>query len=209
MSKYLKRHPSHICSTTRGGNPTLATTIARGEIARRALTVRVLGYIITPVLCIFPITIIDLLGRTKFRHGIDPPPAVGLLGVITASLQGTLNTILLCFDPSIVAVVFWPHWKKRKERERMQRRAREARPQPNPPPPAPASQPSVLGDPEMGESKTTDGGSQDIVMSTIHYDHGLEIYGHFEVYEISDIDITFTSTIGYDTEELAEIFRGL
>lgn len=92
----------------------------------------------------------------------------------------------------------------------MQRRARLAQPQPDHPPASTSAlKRPVLGEPEMGELKTTEGESQDIVMTSLHWDHGLEIYGHLEAHEISDFDLTFTSTIGYNTDELVEIFHGL
>ena len=127
--------------------------------------------------------------------------------VITAGLLGTLNTILLAFDPSVVAVVFWPTWEK-KEQERKENRNSVAQRQPGRPAPALNGKPSTLGDPDMSQSKTTQYETQDRYMTAI-YDHGLELYGHLEVHELSDIDISLTSTIGYNTDELAEIFHGL
>jgi hypothetical protein len=204
LSTYPRRHPSQVRSTVSGVNPTLAATLARGEMARRALTVRVLGYIVAPVFSVFPTVIIDLLGRLAVRH--THPQATLLLAAITAGLMGTFNTLLLIFDPSVVAVVFWPHCQKRKEQQRRQKRIRSAQHLPSPQAPASASKPSALRNPEVGQTKSTEHETQDIVLTSLHYDHGIEFH---DVHEITDLDISLTSTIGYDTEELAEIFHGL
>lgn len=63
-------------------------------------------------------------------------------------------------------------------------------------------------DPEMGVSRTSSQ-DQDMVITTFQYDHGLEFFGHLAVNEAPDLDTTVTSTIGYNAEELAEIFHGL
>ena len=103
MSDYLKRHPSQVYSSTNGTSTALAT-MERREMARRALTVRVLGYIA----CV--------------RPDITIPQSVERFAAIMAGLTGTINTLLCCFDPSVVAVVFWPYWKKRKDRARARMR---------------------------------------------------------------------------------------
>jgi hypothetical protein len=205
MSKNQKRHPSCLPSTSTSVHTMLTTTLARGEMARRALTVRLLGYIITPAICVFPTIIIDLMSRA--RPVQDCPPLLRLIAGITASLMGTCNTIFFGLDPSVVAVVFWPYWKKEQERTRKQ--INFAQPRSDPPAPASTRKLPVLGDLEMGEPKLVECETQDTVISTPHHLDGLEFDGHFEVHKTVDFDTSVTSTIGYDTDELARIFHGL
>ena len=205
MSEYLKRHPSQAQSSTDHAGTAVTATVERREMARRALTVRVLGYIIVPVFCVFPGVIADII--TRARPDIEVPFWVELFSAITAGLVGTLNTIMLCFDPSIIAVVFWPFWKKRRDRERMQKRNKLPRPSTQT---YKTALPGGLGDPAIGGTTTsTTDGTQDMVSTTFQYDHGLEFFGHLAVDETLDADTTFASTIGYNAEELAEVFHGL
>jgi hypothetical protein len=210
MSEYQKRHPSQVSSGSTDVNTALSTTMQRREMARRALTVRLLGYIMVPVICVFPGVITDIIKRA--RPDITFPWAVELITDITAGLMGTFNTILLSFDPSVVAVVFWPLWKKRREkkekkmRERNKLVQRAQRPNPLATVPAPAltstDNPPALGDPEMGGPLVSQYESQGMA-------YGLEFYGHLTVSEAADADTSVTSTIGYNADELAEIFRDL
>ncbi len=204
MSDYLRRHPSVVHSGADDVGTALTTTMERREIARRALTVRVLGYIFVPVICVFPGVIADII--TRARPDISVPFEVELFADITAGLMGTLNTILLGFDPSVVAVVFWPYWKRRKDKKRMEKRNKSAQP---------GAQthktvlPGVSGDPEVGGTVTSAYETQSTATTTFQYDHGLEFFGHLTVDETVDLGTTVTSTIGYNAEELAEIFHGL
>jgi hypothetical protein len=211
MSEYQKRHPSEVSSGSTNVNTALATTMQRREMARRALTVRVLGYIMVPVICVFPGVIADII--TRARPDITVPWAVELITDITAGLMGTFNTILLSFDPSVVAVVFWPLWKKRREkkeemmreRNKLVQRPKRSNPLAAAPAPAPAltsTNPSTLGDPEMGGPLVSQYDSQGMI-------HGLEFYGHLTVSEATDAETSVTSTIGYNPDELAEIFHDL
>ena len=204
MSEYLRRHPSVVQSSPDDVGNTVTTTMERREIARRALTVRVLGYIFVPVICVFPGVIADII--TRARPDISVPSWVELFADITAGLMGTLNTILLGFDPSVVAVVFWPYWKKRKDKKRMQKRNKSAQGGAQTHKPA---LPGGPGDPEVGGTATSAYETQDMANTTFQYDHGLEFFGHLAVDETVDLGTTVTSTIGYNAEELAEIFHGL
>jgi len=185
-------------------NAAVTTTLERREMARRALTVRVLGYIIVPVICVFPGVIADI--RTRANPGAPVRFEVELYAAITAGLMGSFNTIMLAFDPSVVAVVFWPYWKKRMERKRMQKRNKSARPGTQT---CKTALPPISGDPELGGTPTTSYETQDMVITTFQHDHGLEFFGHLGVNETADLETTVTSTIGYNAEELAEIFHGL
>ena len=173
-------------------------------MARRALTVRVLGYVIVPVICVFPGVFADII--TRARPDITVPFGVELFAGITAGMMGTLNTIMLGFDPSVVAVVFWPYWKKRKDRKRMQKRNKSAQYGAKTYKPALTG---VSGDSEMGGTASSAYETQDMANTASQYDHGLEFFGHLVVDETVDLGTTVTSTIGYNAEELAEIFHGL
>jgi hypothetical protein len=204
ISEYLKRHPSQLHGSSDDAGAVITTTVERREMARRALTVRVLGYIIVPVICVFPGLITDII--TRVRSDITLPFEADLFAAITAGLMGTFNTILLCFDPSIVAVVFWPYWKRRKDRKRMQKRNTPA------PPSAQTCKtilPGLWGDPAIGGTATSTYKTQEMGNMTSQHDHGLEFFGHLVADETDDLEISVTSTIGYNAEELAEVFHGL
>ncbi len=204
MSDYLKRHPSEVRSSPNDVGTALTTTMERREIARRALTVRVLGYIIVPVICVFPGVIADII--TRARPDISVPSGVDLFAGVTCGLMGTLNTILIGFDPSVVAVVFWPYWKKMKDKKRIQKLNRSAQRSTQT---YKSALPGGLGAPEVGGTATSAYETQEMANTTFQYDHGLEFFGHLTVDETVDLGTTVTSTIGYNAEELAEIFHGL
>jgi len=203
--RHLNRHTSQIHRAYTGvGVDDMA--LARRDLARRALTVRVLGYISVPVICIFPGVIVDFVARV--RPGINIPPVVPLIAAITAGLMGTFNAVLLSFDPSIVAVVFWPHWKKEKVQERLRRhiiQLESGQPEPTAPPHKP-----ILGDIEMAETKDE---TQAVVVTTIHLenadDRGLEFHKHSAMPGELDLENSGTSTTGYNISDLAKIFHGL
>lgn len=202
MSDYLKRHPSQAHPSSDDVNAAIAATMERREMARRALTVRVLGYMVVPFVCVFPGVVTDVI--TRARPDISIPAVVELVAAITAGLMGTFNTILLCFDPSIVAVVFWPFWKKRKDKKTAQKRNKSTQPSAldKPLPPLPK-------DPEMGGTPTSSYETQETVITPFQHDYSLELFAHFAVNETLTGATTVTSTIGYDAEELANIFYGL
>lgn len=205
MSEYLTRHPPHAHATADDTRTALAALMARRDVARRALTVRVLGYMLVPVLCVLPGVVSDII--TRARPDVAVPPAVELVAAVAAGLMGTLNTLLICFDPSVVSVVFWPFWRARRDRRRGRARARSRSMQRDGPadelPPPPSK------DPEMGETLASSYGNQETVITTVQNDHDLEFFGHLAVNPALDSATTVTSTIGYDAEALAEIFHGL
>ena len=182
--------------------------LARRDLARRALTIRLLGYISVPVICVLPGVVMDFIAR--IRPGLVPP-VVPLIVAITAGLMGTFNAILLSFDPSVVAVVFWPHWKKKKEQERRRQNFKVVRRQPERP--VSTSKPLLLGDIEIAETKVVRDETQGVVVTTIQFqntdDHGLEPHGHSATLNTLDLENNGTSTIGYDVSDLAEIYHGL
>ena len=200
----LKRRASRGCSSSSDAD-TADMMLARQDLARRALTIRVLGYISVPVICVFPGVMMDFIART--RPGFFPP-LVPVIAAITAGLMGTFNAILLSFDPSVVAVVFWPHWKKKKERERLRQKFKPVRRQSERP--VSTSKPLYLGDIEIAETKVVRDESQGVVVTTIHVqDHGLESHEHPATLDALDLENNSTSTLGYTVSDLAEIYRGL
>ena len=69
--------------------------------------------------------------------------------------------------------------------------------------------PGGSGDSEIGGTTTSAYETQEMANTTSQHDHGLEFFGHLTVGETVDLGTTVTSTIGYNAEELAEIFQGL
>jgi len=150
------------------------------------------------------------------RPDVYVPPVVPLMAAVTAGLMGTFNTILISFDPSVVAVVFWPHWKKKREQKRLRqdrKEAKAARLHLQPEPPASPHKTSFLGDMEMAQTKIAGNDTQEVVITTIHLqnvgDHGLELHGHSTIPDGLDLENNGTSTIGYNMNDLAKIYHGL
>lgn len=112
-SHYLAQNPQTRSVSSTNITATLAATLARRDLARRALTARVLGYIIVPVICVAPGVIAEVIARS--RPDITIPSLVTLITASTAGLMGTFNTIVLSFDPSVVAVVFARRIHERRE----------------------------------------------------------------------------------------------
>ena len=201
-----KLHALEGCSNSLDGDAA-AMMLARRDMARRALTIRVLGYISVPVICVFPGVMMDFVAR------ISPgffPPVIPLIAAITAGLMGTFNGALLSFDPSVVAVVFWPRWKKRKEQERLRQKFKAVR---RPPEPLVMnSKPLLLGDIEIAETKVVRDESQGTIATTIHFqNHDLDSHMHSATLSGPDLENSGTSTTGcsYTVSDLAEIYHGL
>lgn len=208
--RYLQADTSQVHSTDVGTGLAVAMVLAKRDIARRALTVRVLGYISVPVVCIFPGVIIDLIARGRPECPI--PPVFPLLAAITAGLMGTFNAILLSFDPSVVAVVFWPHWKKKEGQARLRQNmkaAKAARHLPEPQSSTPKS--TILGEIEMAQTKVVGDETQGLSISTIHFqdadDRGHE--SNIDFTKTVDLEDSQTSTADYNICELVEIYHGL
>lgn len=205
----LTRHPSVVCSNSHGVDIALNTTLARRDIARRALTVRVLGYISVPVICVFPGVLIDFIARG--RPDVYIPRTVPLVAAVTAGLMGTFNAILISFDPSVVAVVLWPHWMKKKEQERLELDRKAGLQQPELT--ASSCKPAFLGDIEMAQTKVVGIETQEVVVTTVHLqnagEHGLELHGHSAIPDGLDLEDSGTSTFGYNMNDLAKIYHGL
>ena len=159
-----------------------------------------LGYISVPVICVFPGVIVDFIARA--RPDVNIPSVVTLITAITAGLMGTFNATLLSFDPSVVAVVFWSH-RKKKERKRPRQNCKVGTPEPL----TSIGKPQLMGDIEIAETKDE---SQGVAVTTVHIqnanDHGLEFHGHSDALDLENSD---TSTIGYDMGDLASMYHGL
>ena len=99
--EHNKRNPSsHVTTDV---DASLASTLARRDAARRALTVRLFGYILVPTICVISGMVIDLLGES--RSGANIPREAKITSSALAGLMGTMNAILFAFDPSVRAVV--------------------------------------------------------------------------------------------------------
>lgn len=103
VSPRLQTH----CSTD--AEKSLAATLARRDIGRRALTIRVLGYIMVPIISIIPGVILDILGRTS--QAPVPREAVVVISIISG-FMGTFNAALFSIDPSVLAVIYPPRVRK-------------------------------------------------------------------------------------------------
>ena len=111
-SRYLTQHPSHAHSASSTNvTASLAATLARRNTARRALTIRVLGYIIVPIICVVPRVAVGIIARARLHIKI---PSV----VVLVATMRTFIAILLSLDPSVVAMVFARHIQKRRKTRR-------------------------------------------------------------------------------------------
>jgi hypothetical protein len=204
--RFLKPGTPQVYSTTVGADAALTMMLARRDIARRALTVRVLGYISVPVICVFPGVIMDFIARG--RPDVYISPVIPLIAAVTAGLMGTLNAILISFDPSVVAVVFWPHWKKKKEQARLRQNMKAAR---RPLKPQPLPRAIVLDDIEMAETKIFGDETQGVAVTTIHFqdvdDQGLESHEHSA--KTVDREDSRTCTPDFSISDLVETYHGL
>jgi hypothetical protein len=195
---YLKPRISKAQSNSTDVDVTLAMMLARRDIARQALTVRVLGYISVPVVCVFPGVIMDFIARG--RPDVYIPPAVPLITAVTAGLMGTFNAILLSFDPSVVAVVFWPHWKKKTGQGRLRQNMKSE-------PQASTCRPAAL---EMAETQVVGDETQGLAVTTAHFqnagDQDLESRGHSKT---ASLENSRTSATGDNIRDLVETYHGL
>ena len=201
------RGTSQVHSSAVGADVALTMMLAKRDLARRALTVRVLGYISVPVLCVFPGVIIDFVARG--RPDVYIPPVVPLIAAVTAGLMGTFNAILISFDPSVVAVVFLPHWKKKREQARLRENRKVAR-LPLKPQTSPVRS-MVMGDIEMAETRVIADESQGVAVTTIHFqnvdDQGLESREHPA--KAVDLENSSTSTTDFSICDLVATYHGL
>jgi len=143
------------------------------------------------------------------RPDVYIPPAVPLFAAVTAGLMGTFNAILLSFDPSVVAVVFWPQWKKKKEQARLRQNLKVARRSKRPQPSTRRS--IVLADIEMAETKIFGDETQGAAVTTIHFqdvdDQGPESHEHS--LKTEDRESRQTSTADFSICDLVETYHGL
>ena len=110
-SHRLATHPTHVehnkrspsSHATTDVNASYAATLARRDMARRALTVRLLGYILVPTICVISGMVVDLPGESKSGANIHREVEITVSAL--AGLMGTMNAILFAFDPSVLAVI--------------------------------------------------------------------------------------------------------
>ena len=210
--EHNQRSPSHIQShNTTNAGAALAATMARRDMARRALTLRLLGYILIPTISIISGMVLDLLGESTNI----PATATNIVSAL-AGLMGTLNAILFSFDPSVLAVVH----TLRLQRARAKRRHREA-----------AAKPEGLGarckahvfgsELTVVAANSEAVGTNDVpVSTTVDLDTHLEA-GSCHSFAVADDGNYFPepryprmangsqSTIGSHVEEVLETYHGL
>ena len=100
-------------------NASLQNTLDRRDAARKALTLRLLGYILVPVICIFPGVILDFIAKSGGESNIDIDDTVETLGDVMAGLMGCFNAIMFGVDPSVLAVLYAVRVDKEEERKRV------------------------------------------------------------------------------------------
>jgi len=177
----------------------LKATLAWRDIVRRALTIRLLGYIVVPALFIIPGVILDILDRT----GLAPVPNVAvIITTITPGLMGTFNALLFRMDPTVLAVIYSLRAREQgsiypKDCQRHNARALDG---------------SGDGIRPSQSAMSTTAPSQQVVLPTVRVDttddnNGMEYEGHFAVRNTSPPSIS--STLGYDANELADAYDGL
>ena len=125
------RHPSGVAHSQRidviASNPPVHTErpkISRRTLALRAMTLRLIGYILIPVICILPGCIKDLIiksypaGEIQLSDGVS-----GLLDGLNG-LVGLFNAILFLVDP--VLLIVWADLRARYRWGRLQKQRTEA-----------------------------------------------------------------------------------
>ena len=210
--------PSHTQShTTTNVNASLAATMARRDMARRALTLRLLGYILVPTISIISGMVLDLLGESK--SGASIPVAVTDIVSALAGLMGTMNAILFTFDPSVLAVIHALRLQKAQRRRRQaapkhkgssRRRKRQV-----------FGSDTAVDVANIGAANT----NAVLVITTVDLDTRLEAgsghslgmkdHGHYYSGQLADTNTIDEnsrgglSTVGYDVDEILETYRGL
>jgi hypothetical protein len=185
------RVPTHTTDSV----ASLAATLAWRDVARRALTIRVLGYIMVPVFFIMPGVILDIFDRTSL---VPVPKVAVIITAITPGLMGTFNAVLFRMDPSVLAVIYSLRAREqssihRKDSTHLQRH-----------------KPRVLdgrgNETEPSQSvRATTVSSQEGLFPTD--DNGMEYEGHFTIRDSSLSSLS--STFSYSTNELADTYDGL
>lgn len=95
-------------------NASLQNTLDRRDSARKALALRLFGYILVPIICVLPGVILDFIAKSG---NIDINDTVEALGDVMAGLMGSFNAILFGVDPSVLAVLYAIRVDKEEERK--------------------------------------------------------------------------------------------
>jgi hypothetical protein len=93
--------------------------ISRHTLALRAMTLRLIGYILIPVICILPSVIMDVIVKAYPVGDVEIPDAVTSFFDGINGLVGFFNAILFLFDPVLLIIWAelranhrWGLWKK-------------------------------------------------------------------------------------------------
>jgi hypothetical protein len=218
QARHNQRNPS--LRATANVSASLAATLARRDMARRALTLRLLGYILVPTISVISGMVLDLLGESK--SGANIPAAVKTIVPALAGLMGTLNAILFSFDPSVIAVIHALRLRRAQRRRQQSTSTHEGV--------GSRRRPRVFGSGlEKQTVGTTNTGATStngvLVVTTVGLDthleagtgHSLEMEDHGHYYPgphtgTETVDESYCrsmSTIGYHVDEVLETYNGL
>lgn len=122
QSKFLHNPASSAIRShdTTNVHQSLAATLARRDTARRALTLRLVGYILAPVICIMSAAALDIVAESG--SDITIPDSVNTMVSALSGLMGTLNALLFGLDPSVLAVFYALKTERAKAKRRAARR---------------------------------------------------------------------------------------
>jgi hypothetical protein len=211
----VPQNPSYVRShNTTNANASLAATLARRDMARRALTLRLFGYILVPTVSVISGMVLDILGESK--SGVDIPQGVTDIVSALAGLMGTLNAILFAFDPSVLAVVYALRLQRARRRQQATPKYEQF---------GPRGRPRIFGsDLEVGEKRAvnTDGV---LVITTVHRDTHMDVgtghssgtgdHGHHYTdphARTETVDEGYRgslSTVGHHIDEILQTYQGL
>ena len=202
-------------------NASFAATLARRDTARRALTLRLLGYILVPTISVISGMVLDLLGEMK--NGAYIPRAVTTTVSALAGLMGTLNAILFSFDPSVIAVIHALRLRRAQRRQQHSKHGGVGAPR----------KPRVFGSDHEKQAvgvKNTRARNTDSVLVVTRvdldthleagssYGYGMVDHGHYHTGPhtgTETVDEGYRRSIstigydGYDVDEILETYRGL
>lgn len=105
-SRALSSRPPHVQDVL---------PLSRRSLAMRALAIRLIGYIIVPVLCILPGVINDLLAKSNPTIVASIPESVTTFFDTLNGLVGTFSSVLYALDPALLAL-YSQLWHQRRQK---------------------------------------------------------------------------------------------
>jgi hypothetical protein len=107
---------SHLTGAMDGQMTTKTSDSDRKNAARRALTIRLLGFITIPIVCVVP----TIIAQFVIKQGASPPDALGTLVTGIQGLMGAFNAMFVASDPAVLAI-YYAYKAAREKRYRMRR----------------------------------------------------------------------------------------